>query len=176
MYSLLVLWDLFIIFFRIGMFSFGGGYAMVPLIENEIIDARGWLTNAEFIDIIAISEMTPGPIAVNSATFLGYRVAGTFGSIVATIGVVLPSLIILLSILIFINRFKNSDYIDWIFKGIRPIVLGLIGSAAVSVAFSSFIDLKSVLIAIGIFYIVGIRKVNPITAIVIAGGLGVLLY
>lgn len=158
------------------MFSFGGGYAMVPLIENEIIDARGWLTNAEFIDIIAISEMTPGPIAVNSATFLGYRVAGTFGSIVATIGVVLPSLIILLSILIFINRFKNSDYIDWIFKGIRPIVLGLIGSAAVSVAFSSFIDLKSVLIAIGIFYIVGIRKVNPITAIVIAGGLGVLLY
>ena len=158
------------------MFSFGGGYAMLPLMEKEVIGIRGWLTNAEFIDIIAISEMTPGPVAVNSATFLGYRVGNTLGSVIATTAVVLPSLIVMLTILIFINRFKNSKYIDWIFKGIRPIVLGLIASAAVSLSFSSFIDLKSVLIGIGIFYIVAIRKINPITAIIIAGSLGVLLY
>lgn len=171
-----VLWDLFITFFRIGMFSFGGGYAMLPLMESEVIDIRGWLTNAEFIDIIAISEMTPGPIAVNSATFLGYRVSGTLGSVVATIGVVLPSVIVMLTILIFMNKVKNSKYTDWIFKGIRPVILGLIAAAAVSLSFSSFIDIKSIIIAIGIFYLVAVKKINPILAIIIAGGLGVLLY
>lgn len=176
MYSLSVLWELFITFFRIGMFSFGGGYAMIPLLESEVINTRGWLTSAEFIDIIAIAEMTPGPIAINSATFVGYRVADTLGSVLATTGVVLPSLIVMLSLLIFINRAKDSKYIDWIFKGIRPIVLGLIASAAVSIAFSSIIDFKSALIAVGIFYLVAIRKTNPIFAIVISGALGVLLY
>lgn len=171
-----VLLDLFITFFRIGMFSFGGGYAMLPLMEKEVIDIRGWLSSAEFIDIIAISEMTPGPIAVNSATYVGYKVGDTLGSVLATTGVVLPSLIVMLSILLFINRFRESKYIDWIFKGIRPIIIGLIAAAAVSIAFSSIVDFKAVIIAILIFYIVAIRKINPITAIIIAGGLGVLLY
>lgn len=168
--------NLFITFFKIGLFSFGGGYAMLPLIEREIIDVRGWLTASEFIDIIAISEMTPGPIAINSATFLGYRVADSLGAIVATASIVLPSLIVMITILVFINRFKDSVYMDWVFKGIRPIVLGLIASAAVSVSFSSFIDVKSVLIAVGIFYIVYYKKINPIIAIVIAGSLGIILY
>lgn len=171
-----VLLDLFITFFRIGMFSFGGGYAMLPLMEKEVIDIRGWLSSAEFIDIIAISEMTPGPIAINSSTYVGYKVGDTLGSVLATTGVVLPSLIVMLSILLFINRFRESKYIDWIFKGIRPIIIGLIAAAAVSIAFSSIVDFKAVIIAILIFYIVAIRKINPITAIIIAGGLGVLLY
>lgn len=171
-----VLLDLFTVFFKIGLFSFGGGYAMLPLMENEIIDIRGWLTSEEFIDIVAISEMTPGPLGINAATFLGYRVGDTLGSLIATIAVVLPSFIIMLTILIFINRFRDSKYLDWIFKGIRPVIFGLIISAAVSVSFSSFIDFKSVLIAIGIFYIVVFKKVNPITAIIIAGGLGIILY
>lgn len=171
-----VLLDLFITFFRIGMFSFGGGYAMLPLMEKEVIDIRGWLSSAEFIDIIAVSEMTPGPIAINSATYVGYKVGDTLGSVVTTTAVVLPSLIVMLSILLFINRFRESKYIDWIFKGIRPIIIGLIAAAAVSVAFSSIVDFKAVIIAILIFYIVAIRKINPITAIIIAGGLGVLLY
>ena len=176
MNSLAVLLDLFIVFLKIGFFSFGGGYAMLPLLEKEIIDIRSWLTSAEFIDIVAISEMTPGPLGINAATFLGYRVSGTLGSVIATVAVVLPSLIIMLTILIFVNRFRDSKYIDWVFRGIRPIVLGLIVSAAVSVSFSSFIDFKSVLIAIGIFYIVAIKNANPISAIIIAGGLGVILY
>ena len=104
---------LFLSFFKIGLFSFGGGYAMLPLIKKEIIEVHGWLTNAEFIDIIAISEMTPGPIAINSATFLGYRISGILGSVVSTIAVVLPSFIIMSLIFHFVNKFKDSPYSDW---------------------------------------------------------------
>lgn len=167
---------LFLSFFKIGLFSFGGGYAMLPLIKKEIIEVHGWLTNAEFIDIIAISEMTPGPIAINSATFLGYRISGILGSVVSTIAVVLPSFIIMSLIFHFVNKFKDSPYSDWFFRGIRPIVLGLIASAAVSVAMDAFVDIKSVLITLGIFYIVTFKKLNPIIAIIIAGITGVILY
>ncbi|GMG95519.1 chromate transporter [Tepidimicrobium xylanilyticum] len=167
---------LFISFFKIGLFSFGGGYAMLPLIKEEVIETRGWLTNAEFIDIVAISEMTPGPIAINSATFLGYRVSGFLGSVVATLAVVLPSFIIMSLIFHFVSRFKDSPYSDWFFTGIRPIVLGLIASAAVSVALDAFIDIKSIFIALGIFYLVAFKKLNPIIAIVLAGIAGAIFY
>lgn len=171
-----VLLELFITFFKIGAFSFGGGYAMLPLIEEEVIQVHNWLTSTEFIDIVAISEMTPGPIAVNSATFLGYKVAGIWGSVFATLGVILPSFVVMILIVRFIYKFKNSPYVDWVFKGIRPVVLGLIASAAVTVSKSAFIDIKAVLIAMLLFYIVTFKKFNPILAIVLAGGLGVLLY
>jgi len=167
---------LFLSFFKIGLFSFGGGYAMLPLIKKEIIEVHGWLTNAEFIDIIAISEMTPGPIAINSATFLGYRISGILGSVVSTIAVVLPSFIIMSLIFHFVNKFKDSPYSDWFFRGIRPIVLGLIASAAVSVAMDAFVDIKSVLITLGIFYIVTFKRLNLIIAIIIAGIMGVIFY
>lgn len=171
-----ILLQLFITFFKIGAFSFGGGYAMLPLIEKEVIQVHNWLTSTEFIDILAIAEMTPGPIAVNSATFLGFKVAGVLGSAVATIGVILPSFIVMSIIFHFISRFKNSPYVDWVFRGIRPVVLGLIASAGVTVGISTFIDIKSIIIASLLFYIVTFKKFNPILAIVLAGGLGVLLY
>ena len=117
---------LFLTFLKIGAFSFGGGYAMLPLIEKEIIEVHQWLTTKEFIDILAVVEMTPGPIAINSATFLGYKVAGFWGSVAATIGVVLPSIIIILIIAHFLSKFKDSPYVEWAFRGIRPVVLGLI--------------------------------------------------
>lgn len=172
----MILLKLFTSFFKIGAFSFGGGYAMLPLIEQEIIQVNKWLTSTEFIDIIAISEMTPGPIAINSATFLGYKVAGIPGSIVATFGVVLPSFIVMSFIFHFIIKFKDSPYVDWIFTGIRPVVLGLIASAAVTVATSTFLEIKSVLIAVFLFYVVTFKKLNPIVGIILAGVLGVLLY
>ncbi len=167
---------LFISFFKIGAFSFGGGYAMLPLIKEEIIDVHGWLTNTEFIDIIAISEMTPGPIAINSATFLGYKVAGVLGSVVATIAVVLPSFIVMSVLYHFIVKFKNTPYLEWVFSGIRPVVLGLIAAAAVTVAKGAFIDIKSILIGGLLFYIVSFKNFNAILAIVLAGFLGVVLY
>lgn len=168
--------ELFISFFKIGAFSFGGGYAMLPLIEEEIIQVHGWLTSTEFIDILAVSEMTPGPIAINSATFLGYKVAGVVGSITATIAVVLPSFIVMSLIIHFIAKFKNTPYVEWIFSGIRPVVLGLIASAAISVGKNAFVDIKSVFIGIFLFYIVSFKKFNPILAVVVAGVLGVVLY
>lgn len=171
-----ILIELFISFFKIGAFSFGGGYAMLPLIEEEIIEIHGWLSTTEFVDILAVSEMTPGPIAINSATFLGYKVAGVLGSITATIAVVLPSFIVMSLIFHFIVKFKNTPYVEWIFSGIRPVVLGLIAAAAITVAKTAFIDIKSVIIAIILFYLVSFKKLNAILAIVLAGIFGIILY
>ncbi|NLY77151.1 MAG: chromate transporter [Tissierellia bacterium] len=167
---------LFLSFFKIGAFSFGGGYAMLPLMKETVIDIHGWMTNSEFIDILAISEMTPGPIAINMATFLGYRVSGILGSIVATLSVILPSFIVMSLIFYFVNKFKNSPYSDYFFRGIRPIVLGLIASAAISVAMDAYVDLKSVIISLIIFYLVAFKKLNAIYAIILAGLMGLMVY
>lgn len=171
-----ILIKLFISFFKIGAFSFGGGYAMLPLMKKEVIGIHSWVTSPEFIDIVAISEMTPGPVAINTATFLGYRVAGVIGSIIATLAVVLPSFIIMSLIIHFISKFKNSPYSNWFFTGIRPIVLGLIGSASITVAMDAFIDIKSIVLAILIFFLVSFKDLNPIFAIILAGITGAVLY
>ncbi|HHV47170.1 MAG TPA: chromate transporter [Tissierellia bacterium] len=167
---------LFLSFFKIGAFSFGGGYAMLPLMKEIVIDEHHWLVNSEFIDILAISEMTPGPIAINMATFLGYRVGGFLGSVVATTAVVLPSFIIMSLIFHFVNRFKGSPLSDYFFRGIRPVVLGLIASAAVSVAMDAYIDLKAVLISLVLFYFITFKNLKAIPAIIIAGIAGVIVY
>lgn len=171
-----ILVQLFLSFFKIGAFSFGGGYAMLPLLEKEIIVKHGWMTSAEFVNIFAISEMTPGPIAVNSATFLGYNVAGIVGALVATFAVILPSFIVITILYKSIERFKKSKYMDWIFQGIRPVVLGLIGAAGISVAKTGIVDIKSLLIAVSLFYGVTFKNLNPILAIVLGGLLGIFFY
>jgi len=127
---------LLFVFLKIGLFSFGGGYAMIPLIQNEI-DANGWMSPAEFVDIISIAEMTPGPIAVNSATFVGYKVAGFLGSLSSTIGVSLPSLILILAVSRFFFKYQETPLNAMIFYGVRPVIAGLIGSAAIFVAKTS---------------------------------------
>ncbi len=126
----MILLELFWSFFRIGMFSFGGGYAMIPLIQSEI-QQHGWLTAAQFADIVAIAEMTPGPIAINSATYVGYMVAGIAGSLMATAGVTLPSLLLVLLVARFFARYQNNPLYMMVFYGIRPVVVGLIASAAI---------------------------------------------
>ena len=128
-----ILLDLFTTFFKIGSFSFGGGYAMLTLLEEEVIGVHNWLTSADFIDILAISEMTPGPMAINSATFIGYKVGGVVGSSLATLGFILPSFIVISLIFTFLHKFQDSPYVDWIFRGIRPVAFGLIASAAVTI-------------------------------------------
>ncbi|MCB5559753.1 chromate transporter [Anaerosalibacter bizertensis] len=168
--------NLFLSFLKIGAFTFGGGYAMIPLIEKEAVEIHGWLTTKEFIDILAVVEMTPGPIAINSATFLGYKVGGVLGSVLATTAVVLPSIIVIILIAHFLWKFKNSPYVDWAFKGIRPVVLGLIVSASISVAKNAFIDFKSVIIGGVLFYLISFKKLHPILAIILAGVAGVLVY
>lgn len=123
-------------FIKIGLFSFGGGYAMIPLIQREI-EMHGWITPSEFVDIIAVAEMTPGPIAVNSATYVGFKAAGILGSAVATTGVALPSLIIILVVSKVFFKFQNNPINTMVFYGIRPAITGLIAAAGFFVAETS---------------------------------------
>ena len=123
---------LFLIFFKIGAFTFGGGYAMIPLIEYETAEKRDLIEKSEISDIVAIAESTPGPIAINSATFIGYRTAGVLGSAAATLGVVLPSFVIILVIAFFLRRLMEYKIVQYAFFGIRAGVLALIVKAVVS--------------------------------------------
>ena len=120
------LWQLFSTFFRIGAFTFGGGYAMIPLIQREAVEKHRWVTDDDVLEIIAIAESTPGPIAINSATFVGYRVAGVLGSACATLGVVLPSFIIIFLISGLLREFQDIRPVQYAFYGIRAGVLALV--------------------------------------------------
>lgn len=167
---------LYYTFLKIGAFSFGGGYAMLPLIEKEIVLNNNWIDPNSFIDIIATSQMTPGPIAINSATFVGYKIGGVLGSIVSTIGVVTVPVILILIISKFVSRFKNSKIVESIFTGLRPALIGLILASAYSVGTRAIFDIYSLLIALFIFIIVNRIKVHPILAIAISGLLGLIIY
>lgn len=163
-------------FFKIGAFSFGGGYAMLPLIEHEIVNNHRWITYKEFIDIIGISQMTPGPIAINSATFVGYKVSGFLGSAAGTIGVVTFSFILVSIATHYIIKFKESKTMKAVLLGMRPALIGLIISAFLSLAKESYHDVKSVIIGVFIMVILLSKKVHPILTIVIAGVIGVVFY
>lgn len=168
--------DIFISFLKIGGFSFGGGYAMIPFIEKEIVNCHGWLSSKEFVDIIAIAEMTPGPIAINSSTFVGYKIAKLSGATAGTIGVILVSFILLIMTGKYLSRFKDSDNLKNIFTGIRPAVLGLIISAAISVGKTALIDFKSIIIAGTILFSIMKLKIHPILCVVMAGLIGYVVY
>jgi chromate transporter len=172
----MILLDIFITFFKIGLFSFGGGYAMLPLIQQEVTVTHTWVTVTEFIDIVAISQITPGPIAINSATYIGFKTAGVLGSALATFGVVAPSIIIMIIIARFFIKFKNNKYVDYAFWGLRPATVGLIAAAAVLVSYESFIDFKSVIIFAAAFFASHKYKMDPILLTVIAGAVGYVLY
>ena len=123
------LWSLFCTFFRIGAFTFGGGYAMIPLIQKETVENKGWITDEDILEIIAIAESTPGPIAINSATFVGYRTCGVLGAACATLGVVLPSFMIILAISYVLREFQELKAVQYAFNGIRAGVLALLFKA-----------------------------------------------
>lgn len=171
-----ILIKIFFSFLKIGAFSFGGGYAVVSFIQKEIIQNKGWLDTKEFIDIVAIAEMTPGPIAVNSSTYVGYKVAGFLGALLGTLGVLLVPTLLALIVSIYFNKFKHLKWVKWILKGIRPAVLGIIATACFTIGKVSFTDYKSMIIGILIFLGVYKFKLNPILAIIISGGLGLILY
>ncbi|MGH2331947.1 chromate transporter [Thermoanaerobacter mathranii] len=168
--------SLFWVFFKIGAFSFGGGYAMIPLIEKEIIDIHHWLSVDQFLDIIAISQMTPGPIAINAATFVGYKIGGFWGSVAATIGVTAPSFLIIIILALLIMRYRHLPWLDAFFKGVRPAVIALIIQAAYSVGKSSFASIKDMLVAVVVFVGLYLLKINPLIMIVVAAALGIAMY
>lgn len=168
--------NLFLSFFKIGVFAYGGGYAMIPLIEREIVTTNNWISPSQFLDIIGISQMTPGPIAINSATFVGYRINGFWGSVFATVGVVTFSFILVSIATHYMIKFKNSIILKNALIGMRPALIGLIISAFISLASESYTDIKSVVIGCIILLISLKSKIHPILIIVLSGVLGVVFY
>lgn len=164
-------------YLKIGFFGFGGGYAMLSLIQNEIVVRNGWLTNNELADIIAVSQMTPGPIAINSATYVGYTVTGSvWGAVLATFAVCLPALTIMVIVTRFYMKLSNNGYVSAAMKGMQPMMIGMIGAAALLLLTpDTFIDYKSWII-FGICFVASIKKVNPILLIILSGIAGFLIY
>ena len=175
---MIVYWQLFYAYTKIGIFGFGGGYAMLSLIQHEVVDKYHWLSLAEFTDVIAISQMTPGPIGINSATYIGYTVTGNvWGAILATVAVSLPSFLMVLAISMFFAKFRENRYVSAAFTGLRPVTIGLIAVAAlVLMNGDNFIDYKSVLIFVAAFVLSWKFNVHPILMICLAGIAGVILY
>lgn len=170
--------QLFFTFFVVGLFTFGGGYAMLSLIQNEVVVNHAWITAQEFTDMVAISQMTPGPIGINSATYVGYAVTGNiFGSLIATIAVSLPSFIIILTICKIYSKVKESNVFASLMKTLRPVVIGMIGAAAgILVTRENFIDWTSWILFAGAFIGAQWLKINPILLIVAGGVIGYIIY
>lgn len=163
-------------FFKIGLFSFGGGYAMIPFMQREIIEKHQWLSSSEFVDIIGISQMTPGPVSVNSATFVGYKVSGIVGSIFATLGITAISFILVSIASKTIDKFKESKYLKAALLGMRPVLIALIINAFISLAKDAYVDVKSIIVTLIVGGCLLSKKIHPILTIVIAGLLGIILW
>jgi len=167
---------LFLTFFKIGMFSFGGGYAMLPLIQLNVVNQNNWLSHKEFIDIVAISQVTPGPIAINCATYVGYKLAGIFGAIFSTLGVSMPSVIIMIILTKLVLKLNNAKFFEAIFSNLRPTVIGLILAAAILVFNESVFDIKTFIVFLLSFVVSLKYKVDPIILTILGGVLGYIIF
>ena len=169
--------NLFLVFFKVGLFSFGGGYAILPLMQHEVVDINKWISFKEFMDIVAVSQITPGPISINLATHVGYRIGGTLGSTIATTSVILPSIIIISLIVIFLKRFSKLPAVQRIFKSLRVTIVGLILAAGIALFVKeNFIDYKSYIIFISVLIGGLVFKIGSITLIILSGVAGAILY
>lgn len=164
--------QLFGVFFRIGVGTIGGGYAMVPMMEHEIVDKRGWLSKEEFLDILAVSQTAPGVFAVNMSSYIGHKLGGVPSAIVATVGNVLPSYMIILAIAIFFRVFKDNIWVEYAFMGLRPVVVALIAVPVFTMARSASLSWRTCwipILAASLIYLLG---VSPVYVILSAGLLG----
>ena len=180
----MILFELFYTFFKIGAFTIGGGYAMLPLIHADVL-AHGWLKAEEIVNFIAVSESTPGPFAVNISTYVGMETAGIVGAVCATLGVVLPSFIIILIVARFFDKFKENRVVKGIMSGLKPAVIGLIAAAILSVAATVFMPdgfslsafgTVSLWVSAAIFalsVVLAFRKTHPILIICLSAALGI---
>jgi chromate transporter len=165
---------LYIAFFKIGSVAYGGGYAMIPLLQRELV-MSGWLNLQEFLDVVAISEMTPGPIAINTATFVGYRLFGLSGAVVATLAVISPSLILTYVLLHFLDRYQDHMLTRRAMAGIQVAVVILIVSAGLYIMPSAIINIRTFILAGTTFVLMSRTKVSPILLIFLGGVAGVLM-
>ena len=180
----MIYWELFRVFFLIGAFTFGGGYAMIAMVQQQVVN-QGWMTAEALIDFIAIAESTPGPIAVNLATFVGAQMGGVLGSVCATLGIVLPSFVVILIVARCFRAFCGSKWVQGVMSGLKPAVVGLIGSAVVTVALAVFrpngemllpqsAALWAVVVAVMFYFSQKWKKLHPIVIICICGAIGIL--
>ena len=184
----MIYWELFRSFFQIGLFSIGGGYAAMPLIQAQVVDRHAWLTMLQFADITAIAEMTPGPIAINAASFVGIRVAGLPGAIIATLGCVFPSCVIVMTLAYVYYRFRGLTMVQGILAGLRPAVVAMIASAGLSLFILALygqrtlpadifsFDPKALIIFAAGFFILRRWKVSPLYVMAGSGVAGILLH
>lgn len=182
----MIYWQLLLSFMQIGLFSIGGGYAALPLIQQQVVDVHSWLTLGEFSDVIAISQMTPGPIAINASTFVGMRMGGLLGAVVATVGCIIPSCIIAVLLAKVYYKYRDLTFLQGILSGLRPAVVALIASAAVSMISLAFfgadggvtlanLDIASVaLFVIGFVILRLAKKMDPVFIILGSGAAGLL--
>lgn len=175
--------ELFWVYLKIGLLGFGGGYAMLSMIQFEVVEKHGWMTMSEFADVVAISQMTPGPISINCATYVGYQVGGFFGSLLASFSIVLPSLILLYFVLRFLFRNKENFIIKTTLKNMKPFIAGLIFAAAMLMmnrtTFSDFgfgENNVSVIICVVAFIAIFFFKVNPMIMILLSGIAGLIFF
>lgn len=191
--------ELFWIFFKIGLFTIGGGYAMIPMINEEIVGA-GYMTSDEVYNLIGIAQMTPGPFALNASTFCGMKIAGVLGAVTATFGMILPSAVITTIVAVFFYKLKETEFFKRLFSGLKPVAIGLIGATIVTMVFESLLGLASfdnivelidsfktakidwLTVAIG-SVIAGLSafalikyKVHPIIIVLIGAGLGIIIF
>ena len=181
----MIYFKLFLSFVQIGLFSIGGGYAAMPLIENQVVDKHGWMDLSEFTDLVTIAEMTPGPIAVNAATFVGTRIAGLGGALVATMSCILPSIIIV-SLLAFVyKKFKGASLFESVLSTLRPAVVALIAGAGLSILllvlfggeridFSSF-NIVGALLFVAAFVLIKKFRFNPVLTMFLCGAINLVL-
>ena len=167
--------SLFWIFAKIGTFTLGGGYAMLPLIERELVDKKAWLARGEFLDCVAVAQAAPGILAINVAILSGYKMKGFWGSAAASLGAALPSFIIILLIALFFRGYQDNPVVQRVFMGIRPAVVALIAVPVFNLSKAAGINLKTVWIPVGCAALVWLLKVSPVY-IVLAAGLGGWLY
>lgn len=167
--------EILLIFIKIGTFTIGGGYAMIPLIEKEVVDKKKWIDRDDFVDMLALAQSSPGPIAVNVSVFVGYKVAGIPGSIFAVLGAILTAFLILLVVAMYFIGIKDNAVVERIFKGIRPAVVALIAAPVIRMSKNAKINRKTIFILIATVIFVGFLKISPIYVIIISA-LGGILY
>lgn len=170
-----MLLHLFLTFARIGGFTFGGGYAMLPMLQKEVVEKQKWATQEELMDYYAIGQCTPGVIAVNTATFVGYKTKGIVGAIFATLGVIAPSIVIVGIIAAFISNFQELEVVQWAFAGIRAAVVALITSSIIKLAKKSVVDVVTFIIFIVITVLSFFTDLSPVIFVVAAGICGLII-
>lgn len=166
-----MLLEMFGTFFRIGAFTFGGGYGMIPIVQNEIVDKRKWINEDEFLDAMAIAQGSPGPMAVNVSIYVGYKVKGPIGALVAVLGSILPSFLIILIVARYLYQYRNNPILDKVFIGIRPAIVALIISAVYTLGKNARLGVKSIVVAVITVILIGLFNISPIY-LILAGGIG----